>query len=184
MRKILNILLILLGLTLILPQPTFAVTNQGASMSDSEFQAALSKSIQDRAFAESYIQQDSYRMFILNKEKIRNNKLSKNDQLFIEEYIKLKNQEINKTSTRSFNVVVYGKYCGKGDKGGSPIDTLDKACQAHDRCYANYGWGNCNCDRILLATASVIASSSKYGTKQRIAARAVTTFFAPKVLTC
>ncbi|STY75058.1 Uncharacterised protein [Macrococcoides caseolyticum] len=74
MRKILNILLILLGLTLILPQPTFAVTNQGASMSDSEFQAALSKSIQDRAFAESYIQQDSYRMFILNKEKIRNNK--------------------------------------------------------------------------------------------------------------
>lgn len=32
----------------------------------------------------------------------------------------------------------YGNYCGKGNKGGTPIDDLDRACQAHDRCFLGF----------------------------------------------
>lgn len=29
----------------------------------------------------------------------------------------------------------YGNYCGKGNKGGTAIDDLDRACKAHDACF-------------------------------------------------
>ncbi|ANZ98571.1 hypothetical protein BFC20_12505 (plasmid) [Brochothrix thermosphacta] len=35
----------------------------------------------------------------------------------------------------AFNGLVYGNYCGKGSNNKKPIDDLDSACKAHDKCY-------------------------------------------------
>lgn len=44
-----------------------------------------------------------------------------------------------------------GKACGDGSPtgGGTPINTLDYCCRAHDRCYANFGFDDCGCDAEL-----------------------------------
>ncbi|KQS23548.1 hypothetical protein ASF99_13675 [Exiguobacterium sp. Leaf187] len=40
-------------------------------------------------------------------------------------------------TTYAFDLPIgnYGKYCGKGNKGGTAIDDLDRACKAHDACF-------------------------------------------------
>lgn len=42
-----------------------------------------------------------------------------------------------KITTYAFDLPIgnYGKYCGKGNKGGTAIDDLDRACKAHDACF-------------------------------------------------
>ena len=45
----------------------------------------------------------------------------------------------------------YGNWCGPGNSGpGEPVNTLDRLCQQHDRCYANRGYFACSCDRELI----------------------------------
>jgi RHS repeat-associated protein len=38
-----------------------------------------------------------------------------------------------------FNPFHYGNYCGRGSRGGEPIDELDRACHDHDNCYGKIG---------------------------------------------
>lgn len=42
-----------------------------------------------------------------------------------------------------------GKGCGDGGfiGGGTPINKLDECCRAHDRCYDNFGFDDCGCDK-------------------------------------
>ena len=46
--------------------------------------------------------------------------------------------------------LVHGRYCGLGNKAGPPVDALDAACRAHDRCWAKRGQFACSCDRQLV----------------------------------
>lgn len=51
-----------------------------------------------------------------------------------------------------------GKKCGEGstatDGGGSPINSIDSCCRAHDRCWSQFGdWDAC-CDKILVDCAN------------------------------
>lgn len=47
------------------------------------------------------------------------------------------------------------KHCGAGcgdygpNGGGTPVNSLDRCCQAHDRCWENFGKDDCECDRLL-----------------------------------
>ncbi|MBE2922894.1 hypothetical protein HPJ93_14680 [Anoxybacillus flavithermus] len=45
-----------------------------------------------------------------------------------------------------------GPGCGDGMSkgGGTPINAIDSCCRAHDRCYANFGWGDDCCDKELV----------------------------------
>jgi RHS repeat-associated protein len=38
----------------------------------------------------------------------------------------------------------YGNFCGPGNRGGAPIDDVDSACQEHDNCYGDQGFGGAN----------------------------------------
>ncbi|KAI7839485.1 hypothetical protein COHA_006752 [Chlorella ohadii] len=66
----------------------------------------------------------------------------------------------------AFDGCVWGKCCGTGcdcKEGSKTKDKLDKACRAHDVCYAKYGGGLwdcdtiCNCDPALSARANKVA---------------------------
>ncbi|MEO4053006.1 hypothetical protein [Solibacillus sp. CAU 1738] len=51
-----------------------------------------------------------------------------------------------------------GKGCGSGsgaiDGGGTPINSIDTCCRAHDRCWDQFGsWDSC-CDKILVDCAN------------------------------
>ncbi|MDP4468654.1 phospholipase A2 family protein [Staphylococcus hyicus] len=71
----------------------------------------------------------------------------------------------------------YGRYCGKGNNGGKPIDDLDAACKRHDDCYAKYGWGKCKCDRPFINTTQKIAANTKNSyTKRKKAIQAAALF--------
>ncbi|TCT21136.1 hypothetical protein EDD68_11197 [Melghiribacillus thermohalophilus] len=49
-----------------------------------------------------------------------------------------------------------GPGCGDGLRygGGEPINGLDECCRGHDRCYATFGYGDCECDNVLLDCAA------------------------------
>lgn len=69
----------------------------------------------------------------------------------------------------------YGNRCGPGNSGpGAPINTLDRLCQQHDRCYGNRGYFACSCDRELIAG---IRANSFSGFAENAAALAVATYF-------
>ncbi|QOR83956.1 hypothetical protein QT235_16510 [Geobacillus stearothermophilus] len=40
----------------------------------------------------------------------------------------------------------YQNYFGAKYRSGTPINALDRCCQAHDRCWANFGKGDDGCD--------------------------------------
>lgn len=45
----------------------------------------------------------------------------------------------------------YGNWCGPGHSGpGAPINTIDRLCQKHDKCYATRGYFACSCDKELV----------------------------------
>lgn len=52
----------------------------------------------------------------------------------------------------------YYRYCGKACAGSgftqTPINPLDGCCQAHDRCYKNFGVGDDGCDWQLYTCAN------------------------------
>ncbi|MBU5355089.1 hypothetical protein KQI74_22655 [Paenibacillus barcinonensis] len=54
-----------------------------------------------------------------------------------------------------------GKACGDGSPtgGGTPINTLDYCCRAHDRCYSNFGFDDCGCDAELERCARTATDS-------------------------
>ncbi len=49
-------------------------------------------------------------------------------------------------------VPVWGNWCGPGYGSGTPQDRLDTACKAHDLCYGDYGYFDCDCDQELIDT--------------------------------
>ncbi len=53
------------------------------------------------------------------------------------------------TEALAGRVPYHGNYCGRGNRGGEPVDDLDAACKAHDDCYDRDGDGACSCDRAL-----------------------------------
>ncbi len=75
------------------------------------------------------------------------------------------------------NFPVYGNYCGPGtpDYNGVPVDRLDTACQAHDKCYREKGDWNCECDENLIASVKSMLGGLK-GTA-RVAGNAIIAFF-------
>lgn len=44
----------------------------------------------------------------------------------------------------------YGNWCGRGNSGGTALDSLDFACMQHDKCYSKYGFGSSYCDRMFV----------------------------------
>ncbi|MBB4823176.1 hypothetical protein HNO89_000394 [Sporosarcina luteola] len=63
------------------------------------------------------------------------------------------------TTSASFCLAGGYKHCGpdcgdNGSKGGgTPINSLDLCCRTHDRCYANFGMYDCECDKRVVACA-------------------------------
>ena len=89
--------------------------------------------------------------------------------------------------TPQLSLPIYGNYCGPGhgDPTGAtpPIDAVDAACRAHDRCYASRGYFDCQCDRNLIASMrGAIASTST--TAGKLAGTAVMTYFANTFCLC
>jgi len=76
---------------------------------------------------------------------------SKDDNLKIE--ITGHNSQITKSYVKG--VPVYGNWCGPGrppkGKNPRPIDTLDRGCRAHDKCYDKRGNHKCSCDKEFLS---------------------------------
>lgn len=65
----------------------------------------------------------------------------------------------------------YGNWCGKGG-AGKPIDDLDQACMAHDKCYESYAethkirkwygtFGPCQCDEVFLRKLKIVKPALK-----------------------
>lgn len=75
----------------------------------------------------------------------------------------------------------YGNYCGFGNSGGTPIDTIDNTCMIHDNCYDQNGWGNCGCDSILVGLMGNHASNSSLTFTQRTVASGAAAHFASRV---
>ena len=49
---------------------------------------------------------------------------------------------------------IYGNWCGPGHprpgETPTPINDVDRTCQAHDRCYAEHGYLDRGCDEQLI----------------------------------
>lgn len=89
------------------------------------------------------------------------------------------------------SIPVHGHYCGPnhGDPGYSlpPIDAVDAACKAHDRCYEEDGQGllSCACDVALLAAlASLTATPDKLDMRSAVAAAAIFGWFSQSDCQC
>ena len=58
---------------------------------------------------------------------------------------------ISESRNRVDEFKVHGNYCGPNHSGpGAPIDTLDRLCQEHDKCYGQKGHHACSCDSDLI----------------------------------
>lgn len=76
------------------------------------------------------------------------------------EYKEDPKKAIDTVTTYSLNPTKYGNWCGKGQKGGTPIDDLDWACARHDVCYAQRGWGNSFCNSEFVKELRAIKNNS------------------------
>lgn len=82
----------------------------------------------------------------------------------------------NEIETRALSIPIHGRYCGPGHSGpGNPIDTLDRICMEHDRCYASKGYGNRTCDVAL--RVSIYKNLGRMGWGERAKAIAVAAVF-------
>lgn len=54
------------------------------------------------------------------------------------------------------------KWCGAKCGSGTPINALDRCCQAHDRCWAKFGHGDNGCDMELYHCASKTSDPGWY----------------------
>jgi len=75
---------------------------------------------------------------------------------------------------------LYGNYCGRGNRGGPPIDDLDAICLAHDKCY-NTASGHeapmIACDAELLRRTRDFLERPRLTVKQRLMAKAMLAYF-------
>lgn len=74
----------------------------------------------------------------------------------------------------------YGNYCGKGSRGGKPIDNLDRACKKHDQCFKgmkNTSRANKTCNRNLVRAALPIIQATYPTSKKGAAARIAVSIF-------
>jgi hypothetical protein len=89
------------------------------------------------------------------------------------------------------SIPVHGHYCGPNhgdaDYSLAPIDAVDAACKAHDRCYEQEDQGllSCACDMALLtALASLTATPDKLNMRSAIAAAAIFGWFSQSDCEC
>lgn len=58
------------------------------------------------------------------------------------------------------SIPIYYNHCGPGCGdayslgGGTPRNTIDICCRAHDRCWANFGSGDCECNAEIVSCAA------------------------------
>lgn len=71
---------------------------------------------------------------------------------------------------------VYGNYCGKGNRGGRPVDAVDAACRQHDICY-HKGRYKKSCDEKFVNN---LAKLNKLGSKQKAAKKVMSAYFKTK----
>lgn len=93
---------------------------------------------------------------------------------------------INSLSSHSLNVEPklynnlsrYGHYCGKGNDGWNktPIDDLDRACKAHDRCYV-WGGNNTQCNATFCSSLNKIIAKNPKTTYKGAYARSARLIF-------
>lgn len=69
-------------------------------------------------------------------------------------------------------------YCGYGNLGGEPTNTLDRGCQLHDQCYDTRGWGKCSCDSEFIAFIN--NNSKSMGWTEWAQAKGAAAYFASK----
>jgi hypothetical protein len=79
-------------------------------------------------------------------------------------------------------VPFHGNYCGRGNRGGDPIDSLDAICKAHDECYDLEGDSSCGCDRAIERESLRLADDPKQSPELRRRAASVAAAF--QILTC
>jgi hypothetical protein len=74
---------------------------------------------------------------------------------------------------------IHGNYCGLGNRGGSPVDSLDAACKRHDDCYDRIGRAACSCDKTLASETAVLSAfGSDLTSAAREKAALISNFFA------
>jgi hypothetical protein len=72
----------------------------------------------------------------------------------------------------------HGNYCGLGNRGGPPVDSLDAACKRHDDCYDRIGRAACSCDKKLASEAAFLVTfGSDLDTSGREKAALTASFF-------
>ncbi|WP_414054609.1 phospholipase A2 family protein [Macrococcus equi] len=134
-------------------------------------------------FADKYINENN----IIDINKVKEDRLHEQDILFLKEYINEKKKfnfsnTSNQIVTRSVNIPIYGNYCGKGNKGGKPIDDLDAICKRHDQCYEKKGMWNCSCDALIVGELVLYSKNKKYSIVKRTRAKVFMSFFTTRLL--
>lgn len=147
---------LLLAFAIIIPSTSFAVDKNKAiypkeiivteDMTETEYNDKLYEIL------EPYLKSTDEGIVIFNLEGAKNNGLS--------DFMKELGMNVEKASRAYINnnistygewwgLGVYGKYCGPGHHGGTPIDVLDEGCRQHDSCYPrpDKGYFNCSCNR-------------------------------------
>lgn len=75
---------------------------------------------------------------------------------------------------------IYGNYCGKGNRGGPPIDDLDAICMDHDKCYHTadgHPGPKGTCDLELLKRTQEYLTRPNLTLKQKLVAKAMLAYF-------
>lgn len=87
----------------------------------------------------------------------------------------------------STGLPIYGNYCGPayGDPTYQvpPIDAVDAACQAHDRCYDSTNYFNCGCDRALIGGMPAAKAAANSSTASTVA-DAIVAYFSGSPCVC
>jgi hypothetical protein len=76
-------------------------------------------------------------------------------------------------------VPVHGNWCGPGHgKPGSPaVDDLDECCRAHDKCYDDVGYFDCNCDMKVVNCAYYNTKAGPLELTKRAKRKAIQVYF-------
>ncbi len=74
---------------------------------------------------------------------------------------------------------VWGNWCGPGHGGGTAVDTLDRLCERHDKCYGDRGYFSCACDAQLKAEIDRFSGQMK--SNERAVAAAIKLVFSTGV---
>ncbi|MDT0700360.1 phospholipase A2 family protein [Staphylococcus chromogenes] len=134
---------------------------------------------------ESYIYKKG-RWYEIDDKKLAESNLNEAQKNELQEYILTKNQLSDDTGLNLARAkwMFYGRYCGKGNKGGKPIDDLDAACKRHDECYAKHGWGKCKCDKPFIKATAKVARNKKYSSYKRKKAAQASVLFSVAYKRC